>query len=111
MEENIFYEVYYRYYQYNDGSANNGTFTDCTAFDSIEDANTLADKIDNYDSLGEEGRDKLVGDLIPGGCGGYFIGKARILKVTRKEEEISRESKGFNEEEIDKDTVKLIESF
>lgn len=109
MEEQISYEVCYRYYQYEDGSGQNGTFTSSVELDLSEAAFELADHIDDYDNLGDEGRKELIDKLIPGKCGGYFIGKAYVLEVSRRE--LDRELNGFFEEDVDKVMIDMIESF
>lgn len=105
MNSQSYFAVKYSYYQYNDGSANNGDRTGEKRVASAQAAIDLAATINAAaarhkglmavvdgqsmtDDVSEEtewaDRD-LVNDLIQGGCGGYFYSaEAQFVTVTRK---------------------------
>lgn len=115
MKSTTYFAVAYRYYQYNDGSANNGTFSAEQRCATAEEALSTAASInasaarrlaseerlraESLARLGgkpfdapeiEVGEDELETEknleyqLIPGGCGGYFISaEAQTVRVER----------------------------
>lgn len=87
---NISYEVRYRYYQYNDGRSNNGTYDSSVVVNSKDKAvelarrineSALAHKQEKYDDMDYE----LMDELIP--CGGYLI-SAKVYEVQKSSIEI-----------------------
>ena len=75
----IFYRLRLRYYQYNDGSSNNGYFNRAIEFDNKEEAIKIRDIInkaieanEGRASVGQENDDIDFPDYIPGCCGGFY---------------------------------------
>lgn len=74
------YILQYKYYQYNDGSSNNGTYTGSLRFNSIKEASKLFEKIFYYlnNQLTELEKSELEENLIP--YAGYIVGGLEIYE-------------------------------
>jgi len=85
------YKVEFKYYQYNSGLADNGTYTHSCDFDNIEEAKEFKNKIDtayeayrneDYQSEIYEWMTNFIADIS---YGGFIKSKAKIFEVTKIE--------------------------
>ncbi len=83
----IYYEVRFKYYHYNTGSGDNGTYTYNESFDDIEKAKQykniidlayIATKLEKHDSFSYK-----IGCEIIGGAG-FVTSYATIFEITEK---------------------------
>lgn len=80
-----YYRLKVRFYQYNDGSSNNGHFRRTVEFDNEAEAVRVRDIIakaitDGRATVGFPDSDENVPDYIPGCCGGYYT-SVELFKV------------------------------
>lgn len=73
----VFWRLRVGYYQYNDGSSNNGSFNRAIRFDNEAEAIRVRDTIQGdiaagKANVGMEDSDPELPDYIPGCCGGYY---------------------------------------
>lgn len=83
-----FFEITYRFYQYNSGQADNGEYVRVLKRETEAEALTIARRIRDCignDDLDEDQRDLLY-DLIP--YDGYFL-KVSVAKVRKESEFIT----------------------
>jgi hypothetical protein len=84
------YSVEFLVYQYNSGTADNGTFMKSVGCDSLEEAESVKNNIDKVfefgDCYGGDHEDviwvsELIFTLTP--CGGFLKSKAEIYSITK----------------------------
>lgn len=89
--KNIIYIVKYKYYQYNSGSSDNGTYYNKVEMDNLEQAKLLYKQIQDCidKKLDEETEEDLINNYIP--YGGYFK-EVKMLKSTVEEYDMSNDN-------------------
>lgn len=75
----VFWRLRIRYYQYNDGRSNNGSFRRAITFSDETEAIRVRDAIQKAIEtgggkahVGMDDGDPELPDYIPGGCGGFY---------------------------------------
>lgn len=85
------FEVRFKYYQYNSGSADNGYYIGKKSFDNIEKARQFkrivdlayeATEADNYDSTSYKVGSNIVSDIA---YAGFITSYASIFEITEKQ--------------------------
>lgn len=84
------YTVEFKYYQYNSGMGDNGTYTHTESFEDLEKAKEFKEKIDEaYDYMDEYENEhykwysEYIQDINP--YGGPIRSKGKIFEITKTE--------------------------
>lgn len=88
LKMKTYYEVRFKYYKYNTGNADNGTYQYAKKFDNIKKARAFRDRInlcynaiDDYDSLSYKIGEKIVEDIS---TTGFINSYGTIYEITEK---------------------------